>query len=113
MWWTCIVSSWFWALAVTVASLLPPVVKTVIGGDDNTVTAFLAVFSVAVGVGSALASWLAHGRTHFVPNRCGGGVARIAALDLAWTTWNVVAAHKVSLADASRPRDKPRERVIQ
>ena len=100
LWWTCIVSSWFWALAVTVASLLPPVVKTVIGGDDNTVTAFLAVFSVAVGVGSALASWLAHGRIILFPTVVAAVLLGLFALDLAWTTWNVVAAHKVGLADA-------------
>ena len=36
--------------------------QDLIGGDENTVTAYLALFSVAVGIGSALAALIARGR---------------------------------------------------
>ncbi len=44
------------------AGVLPPLVKNLIGGDEDTVTAYLAIFSVAVGAGSALAAMIARGR---------------------------------------------------
>lgn len=62
LWWGAMVTSWFWLTGIVVLSLLPPLIKTVAGGNENTVTAFLAIFSVAVGVGSALAAALARGR---------------------------------------------------
>jgi hypothetical protein len=62
LWWGATVTSWFWLVGIVVLSLLPPLIKTLIGGDEATVTAFLALFTVAVGIGSALAARLAHGR---------------------------------------------------
>ena len=52
LWWGALVTSWFWLVGIVVLSLLPPLIKTRIGGDEATVTAYLALFSVAVGVGS-------------------------------------------------------------
>ena len=50
------VTSWFWLVGIVVLSLLPPLIKTLIGGDEDTVTAYLALFSIAVGLGSGLAA---------------------------------------------------------
>ena len=55
-------TSWFWLVGAVVLSLLPPLVKTVLGGTEEVVTMFLAVFSVAVAIGSGLAAWLSAGR---------------------------------------------------
>ena len=62
LWWGAMVTSWFWLVGIIVLSLLPPLIKTLIGGDEQTVTAYLALFSIAVGVGSGLAAAIAHGR---------------------------------------------------
>src|ERR1039458_7959671 len=61
LWWGALVTSWFWLVGAVVLSLLPPLVKTVLGGTEEVVTTFLAVFSVAVAVGSGLAAWLSAG----------------------------------------------------
>ncbi len=39
--------SWFWLVGAVMLSLLPPLVKNRLGGTEEVVTAFLAVFSVA------------------------------------------------------------------
>ena len=56
------VTSWFWLVGIVVLSLLPPLIKTLIGGNEDTVTAYLAIFTVAVGAGSGLAAAIARGR---------------------------------------------------
>jgi len=62
LWWGAMVTSWFWLVGIVVLSLLPPLIKTLIGGDEDTVTVYLALFSVAVGLGSGLAAAIARGR---------------------------------------------------
>src|SRR5262249_50278597 len=62
LWWGGLVVSWFWLTGAVVMSLLPSLVKNVLGGDETVVTALLTIFSVAIAIGSGLASWLAHGR---------------------------------------------------
>ncbi|HKS87384.1 MAG TPA: MFS transporter, partial [Pseudolabrys sp.] len=62
LWWGAMVTSWFWLVGIVVLSLLPPMIKTVLGGNENTITAYLAIFSIAVGAGSGLAAAIARGR---------------------------------------------------
>jgi acyl-[acyl-carrier-protein]-phospholipid O-acyltransferase / long-chain-fatty-acid--[acyl-carrier-protein] ligase len=102
LWWGGLVTSWFWLVGAIVLSLLPPLVKTVIGGDDSVITAFLAVFAVGIGIGSALASWLAHGRIVLFPTLLAAVLLALFALDLAWTTWNLTTAASIGLADVFR-----------
>jgi len=71
LWWGAMVTSWFWLTGIVVLALLPPLIKVLIGGDENTVTAYLALFSVAVGAGSGAAALIAR-RSRRLP---GGGVA--------------------------------------
>ena len=52
LWWGALVTSWFWLVGAVVLSLLPPLVKNVVGGNEEVVTAYLAFFSIAVAVGS-------------------------------------------------------------
>ena len=61
LWWGAMVASWFWLVGIVVLSLLPPLIK-MLGGNEESVTAFLAVFTVAVGAGSGLAAAIARGR---------------------------------------------------
>jgi MFS family permease len=81
--WGALVTSWFWLTGIVVLALLPPLIKGVIGGNEATVTAYLALFSVAVGLGSALAAWLAHGRIRLSITLAGAVLIGVFALDLA------------------------------
>ncbi len=47
LWWGALVTNWFWLAGVVVLSLLPPAVKSLLGGNEETVTAYLAIFSIA------------------------------------------------------------------
>src|SRR5262245_54409702 len=51
-----IVTSWFWLVGALALSLMPPLVKNVLGGDEEVVTTCIAVFSISIAVGSGLAA---------------------------------------------------------
>jgi hypothetical protein len=82
LWWGALVTSWFWLVGIVVLSLLPPLVKTQIGGDEDTVTAYLVIFSVAVGIGSALAALIARGRIVLRTTLAGAILLGLFSLDL-------------------------------
>jgi acyl-[acyl-carrier-protein]-phospholipid O-acyltransferase / long-chain-fatty-acid--[acyl-carrier-protein] ligase len=84
LWWGAMVASWFWLSGIIVLSLLPPLVGNVLGGNEEVVTAFLAVFSVAVAVGSGIAAWVARGRILLWPTPVGAVILGLCALDLGW-----------------------------
>jgi acyl-[acyl-carrier-protein]-phospholipid O-acyltransferase/long-chain-fatty-acid--[acyl-carrier-protein] ligase len=86
LWWGALVTSWFWTAGIVVLAVLPPLIKGVIGGDENTVTAYLAVFSVAVGAGSGLAAMVARGRIVLRTTLAGAVLLALFALDLGLTT---------------------------
>ena len=56
-------TSWFWLVGAVALSLMPPLVKNVLGGNEEVVTACLAIFSIfdRRRLGSR---GLARGRTH-------------------------------------------------
>ncbi|GIK82501.1 MAG: acyl-[ACP]--phospholipid O-acyltransferase [Alphaproteobacteria bacterium] len=99
LWWGGLVTSWFWLVGAVVLSLMPPLVKTVLGADEEVVTAFLAIFSISVAVGSGLAAWLAHGRIVLFPTLLGAFLLGVFALDLGWTTYGVAPAATAGLAE--------------
>ena len=92
LWWGALVTSWFWLVGVVVLSLLPPAVKSLIGGNEETVTAYLAIFSVAVAVGSGLAAWLASGRIILLPTLLGALLVGASALYMGLTLYGAVPA---------------------
>ncbi len=91
LWWGAMVTSWFWLVGIVVLSLLPPLIKTLIGGNEDTVTAYLALFSIAVGVGSALAAAIARGRIVLNTTLAGCVLLGVFALDIGFATLGVVA----------------------
>jgi acyl-[acyl-carrier-protein]-phospholipid O-acyltransferase / long-chain-fatty-acid--[acyl-carrier-protein] ligase len=100
LWWGALVTSWFWLVGALVMSLLPPLVSFHIGGSEAVVTVFLAIFSVAVAVGSALAAWLAHGRIILLPTLVGAVLLGLFSLDLGWaTSATVPAAHVLGVGE--------------
>jgi acyl-[acyl-carrier-protein]-phospholipid O-acyltransferase / long-chain-fatty-acid--[acyl-carrier-protein] ligase len=81
--WRCAVTtSIFWMVGAVVLSLLPPLVMHTLAGAETVVTVFLAVFAVAVGVGSGLASWLSAGRVVLLPTAIGALLIGLFSLDL-------------------------------
>jgi acyl-[acyl-carrier-protein]-phospholipid O-acyltransferase/long-chain-fatty-acid--[acyl-carrier-protein] ligase len=87
LWWGAMVTSWFWLVGAVVLSIMPPLVKSVLGGTEEVVTAFLAVFSVAVAVGSGLAAWLAAGRIVILPTLAGAVLLAVFSVDLGLATY--------------------------
>ena len=92
LWWGALVTSWFWLVGIVVLSLLPPLIKTLIGGNEDTVTAYLALFSIAVGLGSGLAAKIARGRIVLNTTLAGAVLLGVFALDLGLATSGVAAA---------------------
>lgn len=86
LWWGAMVTSWFWLVGIVVLSLLPPLIKTIIGGNEDTVTAYLAVFSIAVGVGCGTAAAIARGRIVLRITLVGAVLLGLCALDLGMAT---------------------------
>ena len=105
LWWGALVTSWFWLVGAVVLSLLPPLVKNVLGGDEEVVTIYLAVFSIAIAIGSGLAAWLAAGRIVLLPTLVGAVVLGVFAIDLGWVTYGVPQiARAVGRTSRSSPR---------
>jgi acyl-[acyl-carrier-protein]-phospholipid O-acyltransferase/long-chain-fatty-acid--[acyl-carrier-protein] ligase len=52
LWWGALVTSWFWLVGAVALSLMPPLVKNVLGGSEDVVTSCLAIFSVSIAIGS-------------------------------------------------------------
>jgi hypothetical protein len=92
LWWGALVTTWFWLVGIVVLSLLPPLIKTLIGGNEDTVTVYLALFSIAVGLGSGLAARIAHGRIVLTTTLIGAVLLAAFALDLGVTTWSALPA---------------------
>ncbi|MGE0061188.1 MAG: MFS transporter [Xanthobacteraceae bacterium] len=82
LWWGAMVTSWFWLTGIVVLSLLPTLVKGLIGGNEDTVTAYLVIFSLAVGAGSGLAAIIARGRIVLRTTLAGAVLLGLFALDL-------------------------------
>jgi acyl-[acyl-carrier-protein]-phospholipid O-acyltransferase/long-chain-fatty-acid--[acyl-carrier-protein] ligase len=99
LWWGALVVSVFWLDGALVLALLPPLVKTVLGGVEEVVTVFLALFSIAIAVGSGLAAWLARGRLILWPTLLGAVLIGAFALDLGFVTHGLKAAANAGMAE--------------
>jgi acyl-[acyl-carrier-protein]-phospholipid O-acyltransferase/long-chain-fatty-acid--[acyl-carrier-protein] ligase len=97
LWWGGLVSSWFWLVgAVVLTSLMPPLVKTTLGGTEEIVTAFIAIFAIFIAIGSGLAAWFAHGRIILLPTVVGAFLLGVCAIDVGLAT--------VSMTPAATPQ---------
>ncbi len=51
--WLCILGiSWFWTVGASVLALVTPLTRDVLGGDEAVASAFLAIFSIGIAIGS-------------------------------------------------------------
>jgi acyl-[acyl-carrier-protein]-phospholipid O-acyltransferase/long-chain-fatty-acid--[acyl-carrier-protein] ligase len=90
--WGALVTSWFWLVGAVALSLLPPLVKNVLGGAEEVVMVCLAIFSISIAVGSGLAAWLSAGRIVLLPTLFGAVLLGLFALDLGWATLGILPA---------------------
>src|SRR5262249_39053967 len=90
LWWGGVVASWFWLLAAVGLWLRPPMVKTTLGGTEESGNAFLAIFSVCIAIGSGLAAFLAHGRIVLLPTVIAAFLLGVFSLDLGLATYTAV-----------------------
>jgi acyl-[acyl-carrier-protein]-phospholipid O-acyltransferase / long-chain-fatty-acid--[acyl-carrier-protein] ligase len=86
LWWGALVTSWFWLVGAVSLSLMPPLVKNVLGGNEEVVTTCLAIFSISIAIGSGLAAWLAAGRIILLPTVIGAVLLGAFAIDLGVST---------------------------
>src|SRR5438093_5265566 len=86
LWWGALVTSWFWLVGAVSLSLMPPLVKNVLGGNEEVVTTCLAIFSISIAIGSGLAAWHAAGRMILLPTVLGAILLGVFAIDLGLST---------------------------
>ena len=79
--------SWFWLVGFVALSLLPPLVKTILGGSEGVVTACLAVFTVGIAIGSLLAAQASRGRPNLSLVPLGSLLMGVFALAVAGVAW--------------------------
>ena len=84
LWNGSIIVSWFWVVGAVMLSVLPPMVKDVLGGTQTLVTACLIVFVVGIAVGSLLAARASKLRPNLGVVPLGALVMGLIGLDLAW-----------------------------
>ena len=84
LWRTGVMVSLFWMIGAIVMSLLPPLVKNYLGGEEMVVSAYLAIFAISIAIGSALGAFLMGGRIVLLPVPVAGLVMGLFALHMAW-----------------------------
>ena len=100
LWWGGLVVSWFWLVGAAVTTLFTLVVEGELGGSETVVNLYLAVFTIAVALGSGLAAWLASGRIVLMPTVFGGLLLAAFSIDLGVATaGHTAAAHDLSIAE--------------
>jgi len=72
-----------------------------LGGAESVVTIHLAVFAVAIAIGSGLASWLSAGRIVLLPTVIGALAIGVLALDLGAALFFLPVTQETSLAPAA------------
>ncbi|MDR3495409.1 MAG: acyl-[ACP]--phospholipid O-acyltransferase [Ancalomicrobiaceae bacterium] len=82
LFWLGHVNSWFWLIGAVILSLLPQFVTEVLGGNENVVTLFSAIFAVAIALGSGLASLLSAHRVTLIPTPIAAVLIGLFSIDL-------------------------------
>lgn len=78
--------SWFWVVGFVVLSLLPTLIKTIIGGNESVVTLCLAVFTVGIAAGSLAAASASHGQPNLALVPLGAFLMGVFSLAIAVIT---------------------------
>lgn len=84
LWDGMLIVSWFWLTGAVVLSLLPALIKGVVGGTEGVVTLCLAIFAIGIAIGSLFAAQLSHVRPNLALVPIGAIIMGFVGLDLAW-----------------------------
>ena len=84
LWGGAHIVSWFWLVGFVALSLLPTLVKTIVGGSEGVVTTCLAVFTVGIAVGSLVAARASHGQPNLGLVPLGAVLMGVFSLAIAW-----------------------------
>lgn len=76
--------SWFWLYGALLLSQFPSLVKDLLMGSEETVTLILALFTLGIGVGSALCERLSYHHVRYGIVVAGGVGMAVAGIDFAW-----------------------------
>jgi acyl-[acyl-carrier-protein]-phospholipid O-acyltransferase/long-chain-fatty-acid--[acyl-carrier-protein] ligase len=95
LWDGMLIVSWFWLVGAVVLSLLPALIKDIVGGSEGVVTLCLAIFAIGIASGSLFAAHLSHVRPNLALVPIGAIVMGIMGLDLAWTIGHTTAASDI------------------
>ena len=98
LWDGMVITSWFWMVGLVVLSLLPALIKDIVGGTQSVVTLCLAVFAIGIAAGSLFAAHLSHVRPNLALVPIGAIVMGIVGLDLAWAIGTTTQGTEVSAA---------------
>src|SRR5690606_4451599 len=58
IWRSALMNCWFWFVGAFVMTMLPLMVKDILGGSEIVVPAYLAIFAISIAVGSGIAGWM-------------------------------------------------------
>ncbi len=67
LWITGVMVSLFWMFGAIALSLLPPMIKLRMGGEEMVVSVYLSVFAISVAIGSGLGAFFCAGRIVLLP----------------------------------------------
>jgi acyl-[acyl-carrier-protein]-phospholipid O-acyltransferase / long-chain-fatty-acid--[acyl-carrier-protein] ligase len=84
LWDGMLIVSWFWLAGAVVLSLLPALIKDIVGGTEAVVTLCLAIFAIGIAAGSLFAAQLSHVRPNLALVPIGAIVMGVFGLDIAW-----------------------------
>ena len=99
LWDGMVIVSWFWLVGAVVLSLLPALVKDIVGGTEGVVTLCLAIFAIGIAAGSLFAAHLSHVRPNLALVPIGAMVMGIVGLDLAWAIGVATRGHDIAPFD--------------
>ncbi|MEO0810252.1 MAG: MFS transporter, partial [Pseudomonadota bacterium] len=89
LWIGGLITTWFWLAGVVALTVLPTLVKQGLGGNEHVVTAGLALFTVGIAIGSALAAMASNRRPNLALVPIGALLMGLFSFDIAWTLWQL------------------------
>ncbi|WFS25588.1 acyl-[ACP]--phospholipid O-acyltransferase [Rhizobium rhododendri] len=89
IWRSALMNCWFWFVGAFVMSMLPVMIKEILGGSEIIVPVYLGVFAISIAIGSAIAGWMSAGRVVLLPAPIGTLIIALFGLDLAWNLWGL------------------------
>jgi acyl-[acyl-carrier-protein]-phospholipid O-acyltransferase/long-chain-fatty-acid--[acyl-carrier-protein] ligase len=98
LWDGMVIVSWFWLAGAVVLSLLPALIKGIVGGTEAVVTLCLAIFAIGIAVGSLFAAQLSHVRPNLALVPIGAIIMGISGLDIAWAIGHVTTGSDITPA---------------